>query len=93
MAFLNKDYQKVAELHVQSGWVPAGTRVDEFESAIRAVCEPLFDRPIKDISFGKLLLRLFQTAERFNMVIMPQLLLLQKTLVNIEDLVANCIRI
>ncbi len=86
LAFLNKDYQKVAELHVQSGWVPAGTRVDEFESAIRAVCEPLFDRPIKDISFGKLLLRLFQTAERFNMVIMPQLLLLQKTLVNIEGL-------
>ncbi|NNE37463.1 MAG: ubiquinone biosynthesis regulatory protein kinase UbiB, partial [Gammaproteobacteria bacterium] len=86
LAFLNKDYQKVAELHVQSGWVPAGTRVDEFEFAIRAVCEPLFDRPIKDISFGKLLLRLFQTAERFNMVIMPQLLLLQKTLVNIEGL-------
>ncbi len=86
LAFLNKDYQKVAELHVQSGWVPAGTRVDEFESAIRAVCEPLFDRPIKDISIGKLLLRLFQTAERFNMMIMPQLLLLQKTLVNIEGL-------
>jgi ubiquinone biosynthesis protein len=86
LAFLNKDYQKVAELHVQSGWVPAGTRVDEFEFAIRAVCEPLFDRPIKDISFGMLLLRLFQTAERFNMVIMPQLLLLQKTLVNIEGL-------
>ena len=86
LAFLNKDYQKVAELHVQSGWVPVGTRVDEFEFAIRAVCEPLFDRPIKDISFGTLLLRLFQTAERFNMVIMPQLLLLQKTLVNIEGL-------
>lgn len=86
LAFLNKDYQKVAELHVQSGWVPAGTRVDEFEFAIRAVCEPLFDRPLKDISFGTLLLRLFQTAERFNMVIMPQLLLLQKTLVNIEGL-------
>lgn len=86
LAFLNKDYQKVAELHVQSGWVPAGTRVDEFESAIRTVCEPLFDRPISDISFGALLLRLFQTAGRFNMVIMPQLLLLQKTLVNIEGL-------
>lgn len=86
LAFLNKDYQKVAELHVQSGWVPPGTRVDEFESAIRTVCEPLFDRPIKDISIGILLLRLFQTAERFNMVIMPQLLLLQKTLVNIEGL-------
>jgi len=86
IAFLNKDYQKVAELHVQSGWVPAGTRVDEFESAIRTVCEPLFDRPISEISFGALLLRLFQTAGRFNMVIMPQLLLLQKTLVNIEGL-------
>ena len=86
LAFLNKDYQKVAELHVQSGWVPAGTRVDEFESAIRTVCEPLFDRPISEISFGSLLLRLFQTAGRFNMVIMPQLLLLQKTLVNIEGL-------
>ena len=85
-AFLNKNYQKVAELHVQSGWVPAKTRVDEFEFAIRTVCEPLFDRPIKDISFGVLLLRLFQTAERFNMVIMPQLFLLQKTLVNIEGL-------
>lgn len=86
LAFLNKDYQKVAELHVQSGWVPAGTRVDEFEFAIRTVCEPLFDRPISEISFGALLLRLFQTARRFNMVIMPQLLLLQKTLVNIEGL-------
>lgn len=86
LAFLNKDYQKVAELHVQSGWVPSGTRVDEFEFAIRTVCEPLFDRPLGQISFGALLLRLFQTARRFNMVIMPQLLLLQKTLVNIEGL-------
>ncbi|MEX2354160.1 MAG: ubiquinone biosynthesis regulatory protein kinase UbiB [Gammaproteobacteria bacterium] len=86
MAFLNKDYQKVAELHVQSGWVPPDTRVDEFEFAIRTVCEPLFDRPISEISFGALLVRLFQTARRFNMVIMPQLLLLQKTLLNIEGL-------
>jgi len=86
LAFLNRDYQKVAELHVQSGWVPADTRVDEFEFAIRTVCEPLFDRPISEISFGALLLRLFQTARRFNMVIMPQLLLLQKTLLNIEGL-------
>jgi len=86
LAFLDKDYQRVAELHVESGWVPADTRVDEFEFAIRAVCEPLFDRPLKDISFGTLLLRLFQTARRFNMVILPQLLLLQKTLVNIEGL-------
>ena len=86
LAFLNKDYQRVAELHVESGWVPMGTRVDEFESAIRTVCEPLIDRPLKEISFGTLLLRLFQTAKHFNMVIMPQLLLLQKTLVNIEGL-------
>jgi len=86
LAFLNKDYQTVAELHVESGWVPFDTRVDEFESAIRTVCEPLIDRPLKEISFGTLLLRLFQTAKRFNMVIMPQLILLQKTLVNIEGL-------
>ena len=86
LAFLNRDYQRVAELHVESGWVPYGTRVDEFESAIRTVCEPLFDRPIREISFGTLLLRLFQTARHFGMVIMPQLLLLQKTLVNIEGL-------
>ena len=86
LAFLNRDYQRVAELHVESGWVPRGTRVDEFEAAIRTVCEPLFDRPIKEISFGTLLLRLFQTTRRFGMVIMPQLLLLQKTLVNIEGM-------
>ena len=84
LAFLNRDYQKVAELHVESGWIPAGTRVDEFEFAIRAVCEPLFDRPLKEISFGDLLLRLLQTARRFHMEILPQLILLQKTIVNIE---------
>jgi ubiquinone biosynthesis protein len=84
LAFLNRDYQLVAELHVESGWVPAGTRVDEFEAEIRAVCEPLFDRPLKKISFGDLLLRLLQTARRFNMEILPQLLLLQKTIVNVE---------
>ncbi|TAJ92204.1 MAG: ubiquinone biosynthesis regulatory protein kinase UbiB [Gammaproteobacteria bacterium] len=84
LAFLNRDYQLVAELHVESGWVPPGTRVDEFEAEIRAVCEPLFDRPLKEISFGDLLLRLLQTARRFNMEILPQLLLLQKTIVNIE---------
>ena len=86
LAFLNRDYQKVAELHVESGWVPPGTRVDEFEFAIRTVCEPLFDRPLKEISFGTLLLRLFQTARRFNMVVLPQLILLQKTLVSVEGL-------
>ena len=76
----------MAELHVESEWVPAGTRVDEFEAAIRAVCEPIFERPLKDISFGHLLLRLFQTARRFQMEIQPQLVLLQKTLLNIEGL-------
>ena len=84
MAFMNRDYRRVAELHVESGWVPRDTRVDDFEFGIRAVCEPIFDRPIKDISVGHLLLRLFQTAQRFNMKILPQLLLLQKTLVNVE---------
>ena len=86
MAFFNKDYQRVAALHVESGWVPPETRVDEFEFAIRSVCEPLVDRPLRDISFGLLLLRLIQTARRFNMVILPQLILFQKTLVNIEGL-------
>ena len=86
MAFLNFDYQKVAKLHIESGWVPAKTRVDEFECAIRTVCEPLFDRPIQQISFSILLLRLLQTAKTFNMPILPQLLLLQKTLFNIEGL-------
>jgi len=86
LAFFRRDYRKVAELHVESGWVPEGTRVDEFESAIRTVCEPIFERPLKDISFGHVLLRLFQTARRFNMEVQPQLVLLQKTLLNIEGL-------
>lgn len=86
LAFLNRDYRRVAELHLESGWVPANTRVDQFESAIRTVCEPIFQRPLSEISFGKLLLRLFQTARRFNMEVQPQLVLLQKTLLNIEGL-------
>ena len=86
LAFFQRDYRKVAELHVESGWVPEGTRVEEFEAAIRTVCEPIFERPLKDISFGLLLLRLFQTARRFDMEIQPQLVLLQKTLLNIEGL-------
>jgi ubiquinone biosynthesis protein len=86
VAFFNRDYRRVAELHVASGWVPRGTRVDEFESAIRTVCEPIFQRPLKEISFGQLLVRLFQTAQRFDMPIQPQLILLQKTLLNIEGL-------
>ncbi len=86
LAFFNHDYRRVAELHIESGWVPAETRVDEFESAIRTVSEPIFDRPLKDISFGLFLLSLFQTARRFNMEVQPQLVLLQKTLLNIEGL-------
>jgi ubiquinone biosynthesis protein len=86
LAFLNRDYKKVAALHVDSGWVPANTRVDDFESAIRTVCEPMFDRSLENISFGTILLRLFQTAREFNMPILPQLILLQKTLVNVEGL-------
>ena len=86
LAFFRRDYRRVAELHVESEWVPSGTRVDEFESAIRTVCEPIFEKPLKDISFGNVLLRLFQTARRFNMEVQPQLVLLQKTLLNIEGL-------
>ncbi|HEY5645384.1 MAG TPA: ubiquinone biosynthesis regulatory protein kinase UbiB, partial [Pseudomonadales bacterium] len=86
IAFFNRDYHRVAELHVLSEWVPADTRINEFESAIRSVCEPIFERPLKDISFGNLLMRLFQTARRFHMEVQPQLILLQKTLLNIEGL-------
>ena len=86
LAFFNRDYRRVAQLHVESGWVPSGTREDEFETAIRTVCEPIFNKPLKDISFAQLLLRLFQTARRFNMEVQPQLMLLQKTLFNIEGL-------
>jgi ubiquinone biosynthesis protein len=86
IAFFQRDYKRVAELHIASGWVPAGTRVDELESAVRAVCEPHFDRPLKDISLGQVLMRLFQTSRRFNVEIQPQLVLLQKTLLNIEGL-------
>ncbi|NOX09813.1 MAG: ubiquinone biosynthesis regulatory protein kinase UbiB [Gammaproteobacteria bacterium] len=86
LAFFQRDYKRVAELHVESGWVPKGTRIEAFEAAIRTVCEPIFERPLKDISFGQLLLRLFQTARRFDMEVQPQLVLLQKTLLNIEGL-------
>jgi ubiquinone biosynthesis protein len=86
VAFFNRDYRRVAELHVDSGWVDADTRIDEFEAAIRAVCEPMFQRPLAEISFGQLLMRLFQTARMFNMEIQPQLLLLQKTFLHIEGL-------
>ena len=85
-AFFRRDYKRVAELHVESGWVPRDTRVDELEAAIRSVCEPYFDRPLKEISLGMVLMRLFQTSRRFNVVIQPQLVLLQKTLLNVEGL-------
>jgi ubiquinone biosynthesis protein len=85
-AFFNRDYKRVAEAHIESGWVPAETKASEFEAAIRTVCEPIFQLPIKEISYGKLLLRLFQTARRFNMEVQPQLVLLQKTLLNIEGM-------
>ncbi|MBC7686340.1 MAG: ubiquinone biosynthesis regulatory protein kinase UbiB [Bdellovibrionales bacterium] len=86
LAFFRRDYKRVAEAHIESGWAPRETRVDELESAVRATCEPIFDRPLKDISFGQILLRLFQTSRRFNVEIQPQLVLLQKTLLNIEGL-------
>ena len=86
LAFFRRDYRRVAQAHLEAGWVPRHTRLDEFESAIRAVCEPIFDKPLKEISFGRVLLRLFQTSRRFNVEIQPQLVLLQKTLLNIEGL-------
>ena len=86
LAFFHRDYRRVAELHVESGWVPSDTRVEDFEAAIRTVSEPIWEKPISEISFGHFLLRLFQTARRFNMEVQPQLVLLQKTLLNIEGL-------
>jgi len=86
LAFFRRDYRRVAQIHLESGWIPADTRIEEFETAIRAVCEPVFDKPLKEISLGKVLLRLFQTSRRFNIEIQPQLVLLQKTLLNIEGL-------
>jgi ubiquinone biosynthesis protein len=86
LAFFNRDYRRVAQAHLDAGWVPEGTRIDEFEAAIRAVCEPIFAKPLKEIYFGRLLLRLFQTSRRFNVSVQPQLVMLQKTLLNIEGL-------
>ena len=86
LAFFGRDYRRVAEAHVEAGWAPKDTRVDDFENAIRAVCEPIFDRPLKEISFGRVLLRLFQTSRQFHVEIQPQLVMLQKTLLNIEGL-------
>lgn len=86
LAFFDRDYHRVAKLHIDSGWVPSDTRLDELESAVRTVCEPIFNKPLKDISFGQVLVRLFETARRFNMEVQPQLVLLEKTLLNIEGL-------
>jgi ubiquinone biosynthesis protein len=86
LAFFQRDYKRVATAHIEAGWAPADTRADEFEAAVRAVCEPIFDRPLHEISFGRVLLRLFQTSRRFNVEIQPQLVMLQKTLLNIEGL-------
>lgn len=86
LAFFQRDYRRVATLHIESGWVPPDTREEELEGAVRAVCEPYFDRPLADISLGQVLLRLFQTSRRFNVEIQPQLVLLQKTLLNVEGL-------
>jgi ubiquinone biosynthesis protein len=86
LAVFDRDYRRVAQLHLESGWVPADTRIDEMESAVRTVLEPIFDRPLKDISFGRILVRLFEISRRFNVEIQPQLILLQKTLLNIEGL-------
>jgi ubiquinone biosynthesis protein len=86
LAFFNQDYKRVAEVHIESGWVPEGTKLIEFEAAIRSVCEPIFEKPLKDISFGQVLLSLFKEARKFDISIQPQLLLLDKTLLNIEGL-------
>jgi ubiquinone biosynthesis protein len=86
LAFFRRDYHRVATAHIESGWVPPDTRVDELETEIRVVCEPIFDRPLKEISLGKVLLQLFRASRRFNVEIQPQLVLLQKTLLNIEGL-------
>jgi len=86
MAFFHRDYRRVAMAHVEAGWIPRDTRIDEFEGAIRSVCEPIFDRPLKEIYFGKLLMRLFEVSRRFRMGIQPQLVLLQKTLLQVEGL-------
>jgi ubiquinone biosynthesis protein len=86
IAFFRRDYKRVAEVHIESGWAPANTRVDELEAGIRSVCEPIFDKPLREVSFGRVLLRLFQISRRFDIEVQPQLVLLQKTLLNIEGL-------
>ena len=86
LAFFDRDYHRIAKLHIDSGWVPEGTRVDQLESAVRTVCEPIFNKPLSEISFAQLLMRLFRVAQRFNVEVQPQMILLHKTLFNIEGL-------
>ena len=86
LAFFNRDYHRVATAHIESGWVPPDTRAEDLEAAVRTVCEPIFNKPLSQISFGMVLMRLFETSRRFNVEIQPQLVLLQKTLLNIEGL-------
>ena len=86
LAFFDRDYYRIAKLHLDSGWVPPGTRIDQLEAAVRTVCEPIFNKPLSEISFAQVLMRLFRVAQRFNVEIQPQLILLHKTLFNIEGL-------
>ena len=86
LAFFDRDYHRIAKLHIDSGWVPEGTRIDQLETAVRTVCEPIFNKPLSEISFAQLLMRLFRVAQRFNVEIQPQMILLHKTLFNIEGL-------
>ncbi|MBT8443578.1 MAG: ubiquinone biosynthesis regulatory protein kinase UbiB, partial [Gammaproteobacteria bacterium] len=86
LAFFDRDYHRIAKLHLDSGWVPAGARIDQLESAVRTVCEPIFNKPLSEISFAQVLMRLFRVAQRFNVEVQPQLILLHKTLFNIEGL-------
>jgi ubiquinone biosynthesis protein len=86
LAFFDRDYYRIAKLHLDSGWVPAGTRIDQLEAAVRTVCEPIFNKPLSEISFAQVLMRLFRVAQRFDVEIQPQLILLHKTLFNIEGL-------
>jgi ubiquinone biosynthesis protein len=86
LAFFDRDYHRIAELHIESGWVPEGTRIDQLETAVRTVLEPIFNKPLAEISFAQVLIRLFRVAQRFNVEVQPQLILLHKTLFNIEGL-------
>lgn len=92
LAFFERDYRRIAQLHIDSGWIPAHVRVDELESAVRTVCEPIANKPLKEISFGQVLISLFEAAQRFDAQMQPQLMLIQKTLLQIEGVGRSCIR-